>query len=83
MDNFNKMTIFDKSGTKIIETGGMKGINEEVKNFMNAITNGLSMPITPHEIFAVTEATFVALESLKTGLPGALKYTWNKTTGVS
>lgn len=83
MDNFNKMTIFDKSNSKIIETGALKGINEEVGKFMNAITTGTSMPITPQEIFAVTEATFVAVESLKTGLPGALKYIWNKTTEVS
>lgn len=78
MDNFEKITIFDKSTAKTIETGGTKGINEEVGAFLHAIKSGNSFLISPEELFAVTEATFAAVESLKSGAPINLKYLWRK-----
>ncbi len=78
MDNFEKITIFDKSTAKTIETGGTKGINEEVGAFLDAVKSGSSFLISPDELFAVTEATFAAVESLKSGTPINLKYLWRK-----
>lgn len=46
--------------------------------FLDAVKSGNSFLITPEELFAVTEATFAAAESLKSGAPINLKYLWRK-----
>ncbi len=67
MNNFENVKLFRKSKEKIINTGGKKGIEEEVKATIVSIKNKTEMPISFGEIVLVTKTTFAILDSLKTG----------------
>ena len=45
-----------------------KGHKQEVDATILAVKNGTSMPISFQEIYAITQATFAAEESMNTGL---------------
>ncbi len=67
MNNFENVKLYRKSKEKIINTGGKKGIVEEVEATIVSIKNNTEMPISFEEIVLVTKTTFAILESLKTG----------------
>lgn len=69
MNNFKTLELFSNSQRKLFKFDGKKGIDEEVCSFINAIRQGKPSPIGAEEIIKATEATFFAIESLKTGLP--------------
>jgi hypothetical protein len=50
-----------------------KGFAEEAAAFVAAVRDGSAMPIPFEELVAVTQATFLALESLGSGAPVAYR----------
>jgi predicted dehydrogenase/threonine dehydrogenase-like Zn-dependent dehydrogenase len=67
MNNFENIELHSSEGKKVISTGGKKGIEEEVIEFINAVKSGGLVPIPFDEIFNVTKTTFAAIESLRSG----------------
>ncbi len=70
LEDFQKLTTY-RSGKKTLAWKGSqaKGHREEVAAFLRAVRNGSDPPIPYEEIFAVTQATFAAEESLRAGVP--------------
>lgn len=73
MNNFENIELHDSNGKKTIATGGKKGIDEEVGEFIKSVKSGLIMPISFDEIYNVTKTTFAAVESLRNGSPVEIK----------
>ncbi len=69
MNNFNSVELIKNGNRKIHKFDGKKGINEEIHEVVKAVRNGGPMPIPFDRIYAVTRATFAAVESLKSGMP--------------
>lgn len=69
MNNFKTLDLYSGSRRQFYKFDGKKGIEEELRLFIGAIQSGKPSPISPDEIIKTTEATFYAMESLKTGLP--------------
>lgn len=69
MDNFTKVELYRNGKIKTIKLDGKKGINEEVKEVVEAIEKGNSMPISFEELYSITKATIVAHDSLATNMP--------------
>ncbi|MFA7625764.1 MAG: bi-domain-containing oxidoreductase [Candidatus Kapaibacterium sp.] len=67
MRNFETVELLSGNSKKVINTGGKKGIDEEVGAFVNAVRNGLKMPISFDDIYNVTKTSILVLESLQTG----------------
>ncbi len=67
MNNFENVELYSGDSKKIINTGGKKGIDEEVELFIQSVKNGKEMPISFMEIYSVTKACFAAVESLRNG----------------
>ena len=67
MNNFENVELYSGDTKKIINTGGKKGIDEEVELFIQSVKNGKEMPISFMEIYSVTKACFAAVESLRNG----------------
>ncbi len=68
MNNFTTLDLYSQKHQSF-KFNGKKGIAEEVCAFIDSIRSGKPSPISIEEIFKTTEATFYAIESLKTGLP--------------
>lgn len=69
MENFTNLSLFRGGKVKKHSLDGRKGIDEEVAATVEAVRKGEPMPISYEELIAVTEATFAANESLKSGNP--------------
>ncbi len=69
MNNFNSVELIKNGNRKVHKFDGKKGINEEIREVVKAVRNGESMPIPFEQIYSVTQATFAAVESLRSGLP--------------
>lgn len=67
MNNFENVELYSGDSKKNINTGGKKGIDEEVELFIQSVRKGLEMPISFIEIYSVTKACFAAVESLRNG----------------
>ncbi len=67
MNNFEIVTTYANQKRKDIKSDGKKGINEEIKLFLDAVKNGKEMPISFEDIYLVTKTTFAVNESLRTG----------------
>ncbi len=67
MNNFETLDFYDSSNQKSIKLDGKKGIDNEVKHFLDAVKNAEKMPIDFEEIYKVTKTTFGAIESLESG----------------
>ncbi len=68
MNNFTELDLYSNKHQSF-KFDGKKGIAEEVRAFIDAVRSGKPSPISTEEIIKTTEATFYAIESLKTGLP--------------
>ncbi len=69
MDNFTKVKLFQGGKLQENSFNGEKGIQNEVKQIIQSIKNRLPMPINYNEIFAVSKATILAIDSIKFGKP--------------
>ncbi len=69
MNNFTSLELVRNGKTTKKTYDGKKGHREEVLLAIDGIKSGRGFPISYKEIFTVTEATFAALESLRTGMP--------------
>jgi polar amino acid transport system substrate-binding protein len=68
MNNFETVELFSGDDKKVVNTGGKKGIDEEIKLFIDALKNGRDMPISFREIYDATRLTFACLASLEAGI---------------
>ncbi len=69
LDDFRKLTIYENGHEKVAWRGAQdKGHAAEVKEFLRCAASG-ERPIAYEELVAVTEATFAAEESLRSGVP--------------
>jgi len=69
MNNFTEVQLMKSGKTTKKTYDGKKGHKEEVIQTIKSIELGKGFPIPYEQIFKVTEATFAALESLRTGMP--------------
>ena len=67
MDNFRTTKAFDVKGFKNISTKIDKGHNAQFEAYINSIKKGGEPLIKFQDIVNVTQASFAAIESLKTG----------------
>ncbi|RPH94142.1 MAG: gfo/Idh/MocA family oxidoreductase, partial [Calditrichaeota bacterium] len=65
--DFREMTIHGKSSRRIRFKGQDKGHAEELRRFIAAVKDGLPNPIPFAESYCSMKATFLSLESLRTG----------------
>ncbi|GDX65280.1 oxidoreductase [Chlorobiota bacterium] len=68
MNNFTSVVFGSGKKSKTQSYNGKKGHKQEVDATILAVKNGTSMPISFQEIYAITQATFAAEESMNTGL---------------
>lgn len=69
LDDFRKLTIYENGREKVAWRGAQdKGHAAEVKEFLRCAAAG-ERPIAYEDLVAVTEATFAAEESLRSGVP--------------
>lgn len=71
MDNFRTTTAFGVSGFNRLKTKLDKGHKNQFKLYFEFVQNGGQPPISPSELFNVSDAAFAAIRSLKSG-------TWEK-----
>jgi len=70
IDNYNSVSMFDKSGKLTKHVRG-KGHSEEMRAFVTALRTGIpAIPISSQ--IATTLASFAVLESIRTGRPAAV-----------
>jgi predicted dehydrogenase len=67
MNNFKEVLLFRGGKSKSIKFDGEKGIRNEIRLTVEAVKKGLPMPISPEELFSATKATFLSIESIKSG----------------
>ena len=70
LDNYRSLSLFSgnrKRKRRLLNQ--QKGFAEETAAFVSAVRSGGPMPIPFEQLVAVTQATFLALESLSTGVP--------------
>jgi len=67
MNNFDSVELYANGKKQSLKFDGKKGIIEEVEMTINSIMNRKNSPIDADTLFAVTRATFLSIESLKTG----------------
>ena len=69
LDDFKTLTTFDR-GKRVVEKAGQdKGHGAEVDAFLSAVKTGGETPISWDEIHAVTQASILAVQSLREGGP--------------
>lgn len=73
MDNFVSLRTYHSGKETHKKFDGRKGHAEEIAETVKSIKNGLPMPIAPAVIFAVHEACFAAVESLRTAKPVSIQ----------
>jgi polar amino acid transport system substrate-binding protein len=73
VDDFRSVTLYRK-GHRVVRRRLFqdKGFQGELDSFIQAIRLGEASPIPFREIFATTQATFKAVESLRKGQPVSL-----------
>ncbi|GAB5466438.1 MAG: bi-domain-containing oxidoreductase [Candidatus Kapaibacteriales bacterium] len=69
MNNFESNEYYTGSKKESKSYNGEKGIISEINQFVDAVKNGKNSPIDPKTIFAVSEASIAAVESIKTSMP--------------
>jgi polar amino acid transport system substrate-binding protein len=68
LDDFRTLTVYDRGRKREKKLSAQdKGQRAEVREFIEAVRTGGNAPIPLEEIFAVTEASFAAMESIRTG----------------
>lgn len=67
MNNFSSLELYKGGSAKKMKFDGKKGHKEEIEATINAIKQGGDMPISFKEIYAVTKATFLAVQSIEKG----------------
>ena len=67
VDDYNSMRIYSNKIKKLKYKKQDKGHEEELKQFINSIKNGVPAPISFEECYHSTLATFKVLKSIKTG----------------
>jgi predicted dehydrogenase/threonine dehydrogenase-like Zn-dependent dehydrogenase len=74
LDNFRTLALHKSNGRRKKRLlNQQKGFAEEAAAFVAAVRDGSAMPIPFEELVAVTQATFLALESLGSGAPVAYR----------
>jgi predicted dehydrogenase len=80
LDDFRALELY-AGGRRQVERSGLrqdKGHRAAWEAFARAVEAGGPAPIPLEEIFAVTQATFAAVESLRTGQPEAVDLTYDR-----
>lgn len=65
MEDFTSLKIYSSGKMSETKYNGEKGIKDELASFVAAIKKGLPSPIPFEEVAAVTKATFLAVESMR------------------
>ena len=66
LDDFKRATVYANKKKKLGSGLQDKGQKWQLKAFCDAVLNGTKMPISLESLFATTDATFKAIQSLKT-----------------
>ncbi len=68
-DNWGALTLWSSGKMTTARGGKDKGHASELSRFLDACTSGNDWPISWEELYAVCEASFLAVRSLREGLP--------------